>query len=190
MLITCPIPLSLGGPGGLPLRFPLRDKSKGSKPPQERSKGRCRGLAPGSPKLRPDPTGAVHLAPVGDICAEIFAPLPAADLEDAIVGAPIGFMVHSSCIEATCEVSKTDPCIGWRRGPEGQMTEASTDQDTHGADATVAPLSLSSCFKVVRAARLLPTLQMTPSRLRGASDSLKVTTATKGQESRLFPQAS
>lgn len=67
---------------------------------------------PSQPQARAQPTGAVHLALVGDIWGEIFAPLPAADLEDAIVGAPISFVVHSSCVEATCEISKTDPCTG------------------------------------------------------------------------------
>lgn len=125
-------------------RCPLRDKGKGSKPHWEGSQGRYRGLAPGSPRLRPSPTRTVHLAPVGNIWAEYFAPLPAVDLEDAIVGAPISFMVHSSCVEATCEVSKTDPCIGWRHEPEGQMTETSADQDTHGAGATRQLLRASS----------------------------------------------
>lgn len=43
---------------------------------------------------------------------EIIAPLSTVYLEDAIVGASISFMVYSSCVEATCEISKADPCIG------------------------------------------------------------------------------
>lgn len=62
------------------------------------------------------PTTAVESANVGAIQGEILAPLPAADLEDAIVGASISFVVHSSCIEATCVVSKADP---YRRADTG-----------------------------------------------------------------------
>lgn len=41
------------------------------------------------------PTGAVHIASLAVDVLESFAPLPTVDLEDAIVGASISFMVHS-----------------------------------------------------------------------------------------------
>lgn len=63
-------------------------------------------------QAQPWPTSAVDPANIGAIWAESFAPLPATDLEDAIVGASISFMIHSICVEATCVVSKADPYKG------------------------------------------------------------------------------
>lgn len=50
---------------------------------------------PSSPGSGP-PTGAVHIASLAVVFLESFAPLPTIDLEDAVVGASISFMVHSS----------------------------------------------------------------------------------------------
>lgn len=49
---------------------------------------------PSSPGTGP-PTGAVHIASLPAEFLESFAPLPTVDLEDAIVGASISFMVYS-----------------------------------------------------------------------------------------------
>ena len=82
----------------------------------------------GLPGAQAQPTRAVHLAHIGDLCVEIFAPLPAVDLENAVVSTSISLVVHSSCVEATCEICKTDPCGGWRHRPEGQVTKGGADE--------------------------------------------------------------
>lgn len=92
------------------------------------------GPAPASPRhMQAQPTRAVHLAQVGDAGVEISAPLPAVDLEDATVGASICFVVHSSCVEATCEVSQTDPCRGCGHRPAGQTSH---DQSQPGPESS------------------------------------------------------
>ena len=173
-----PHPTIHGGPSRQ-WGFPLRHQSK-------RSKWGQRG-SPSQPRAQAPPTGAVHLAQVWDIGVEIFAPLSAVDLEDAAVDTSIGFVVHGTCVEAACEVSKTDPCIGWRHRPAGGMTEANPDQRAHGVDRPVHQFLQASTHVSSRSG-------LTPSHLldkgihwssEGQSDLLQLPHSRSPQVSRL-----
>lgn len=127
----------------------------------------------------PWPTRAVYPAKIGAVRGEVFAPLPAADLEDAVVGASVSFVIHSIRIEAACVVRKADPYEGQTQASRSGG-RATTDQSARNQLLPIGSLCPAETKDV-----LPSTSKMTQSRVRGQSDFPKVKTQlpeSKGQD--------